>query len=111
MTSRLVNLGDQVQIGQHLFDIIDFESIVADLLMVGAGLRVGEVAALQLANIEEPSAPDSLARLTVRGKGGKERLVPVGRPAMELVEEEHLLDAGAARIAPEEEEGDLRILR
>ena len=26
---RLVNLGDQVQIGQHLFDIVDFDSIVA----------------------------------------------------------------------------------
>jgi site-specific recombinase XerD len=44
-------------------------------LMVGAGLRVGEVAALCLADIEEPSAPDSLARLTVRGKGNKERIV------------------------------------
>jgi membrane fusion protein (multidrug efflux system) len=29
VTQRLVNLGDQVQIGQHLFDIIDFGSIVA----------------------------------------------------------------------------------
>ncbi len=29
VTSRMVNLGDQVQIGQHLFDIVDFESIVA----------------------------------------------------------------------------------
>ena len=44
-------------------------------LMVGAGLRVGEVATLCLADIEEPSAPDSLARLTVRGKGNKERIV------------------------------------
>ena len=44
-------------------------------LMVGAGLRVGEVASLCLADIEGPSAPDSLARLIVRGKGGKERIV------------------------------------
>jgi membrane fusion protein (multidrug efflux system) len=29
VTARMVNLGDQVQIGQHLFDIVDFESIVA----------------------------------------------------------------------------------
>jgi len=29
VTGRMVNLGDQVQIGQHLFDIVDFESIVA----------------------------------------------------------------------------------
>jgi len=29
ITERLVNLGDQIQIGQHLFDLVDFESIVA----------------------------------------------------------------------------------
>jgi membrane fusion protein (multidrug efflux system) len=29
VTQRLVNLGDQVQVGQHLFDIVDFESLVA----------------------------------------------------------------------------------
>lgn len=29
ITNRMVNLGDQVQIGQHLFDIVDFNSIVA----------------------------------------------------------------------------------
>ena len=29
VTQRLVNLGDQVQIGQHLFDIVDFNSMVA----------------------------------------------------------------------------------
>jgi len=29
VTARMVNLGDQVQIGQHLFDIVDFESIIA----------------------------------------------------------------------------------
>jgi membrane fusion protein (multidrug efflux system) len=29
ITSRLVNLGDQITVGQHLFDIVDFESIVA----------------------------------------------------------------------------------
>ena len=29
VTNRMVNLGDQVQIGQHLFDIVDFNSIVA----------------------------------------------------------------------------------
>lgn len=29
ITGRLVNLGDQVQIGQHLFDLVDFDSIVA----------------------------------------------------------------------------------
>lgn len=29
ITNRMVNLGDQVQIGQHLFDLVDFNSIVA----------------------------------------------------------------------------------
>jgi len=29
VTSRMINLGDQVQIGQELFELIDFESIVA----------------------------------------------------------------------------------
>ena len=29
VTQRMINLGDQVQIGQHLFDIVDFESMVA----------------------------------------------------------------------------------
>lgn len=29
ITNRLVNLGDQVQIEQHLFDLVDFDSIVA----------------------------------------------------------------------------------
>ena len=29
VTQRLVKVGDQVQIGQHLFDVVDFESIVA----------------------------------------------------------------------------------
>ena len=29
VTTRKVNLGDQVQIGQHLFDVVDFDSLVA----------------------------------------------------------------------------------
>jgi membrane fusion protein (multidrug efflux system) len=29
VTQRLVKVGDQVQIGQHLFDVVDFDSIVA----------------------------------------------------------------------------------
>jgi site-specific recombinase XerD len=44
-------------------------------LMVGAGLRVGEVADLRLGSLEEPTAPGHLARLRVRGKGNKERVV------------------------------------
>lgn len=43
-------------------------------LMVGAGLRVGEVVALQRNHLEEPPAPGQMARLRVTGKGRKERI-------------------------------------
>jgi site-specific recombinase XerD len=44
-------------------------------LMVGAGLRVGEVAAILLQDLEAPLSPGQMARLRVRGKGRKERIV------------------------------------
>ena len=44
-------------------------------LMVGAGLRVGEIAALSLDNLEPGPEPGHLAKLRVRGKGNKERIV------------------------------------
>jgi membrane fusion protein (multidrug efflux system) len=56
ITGRLVNLGDQISIGQHLFDIVDFESLVAriyvpekNLLILKAGLpaRISTPASLQ----------------------------------------------------------------
>jgi integrase/recombinase XerC len=43
-------------------------------LMVGAGLRVGEVVALQYRHLEEPLEPGQMARLRVVGKGRKERI-------------------------------------
>ena len=43
--------------------------------MVGAGLRVGEVAALSCQALEEPPANEENARLRVCGKGKKERIV------------------------------------
>jgi site-specific recombinase XerD len=43
-------------------------------LMLKAGLRVGEVVALDVARVEGPGV-DRLARLRVRGKGNKERIV------------------------------------
>jgi membrane fusion protein (multidrug efflux system) len=39
ITARLVNVGDQVQIGQQLFDIIDFESLVARIYVPEKNLR------------------------------------------------------------------------
>ena len=43
--------------------------------MVGASLRVGEVSALQLDDIEELTSLGNLAKLRVHGKGDKERVV------------------------------------
>ena len=43
-------------------------------LMVGAGLRVGEVVALLLDHLEAPPVAGQLARLRVVGKGRKERI-------------------------------------
>lgn len=58
-----------------LFGVIDDERDRAIFtLMVKAGLRVGESVALNLENLERP-AQDGLARLKVRGKGAKERIV------------------------------------
>lgn len=44
-------------------------------LMVGAGLRVGEVATLHCSDLEKPTSTTEVARLLVKGKGGKERVV------------------------------------
>lgn len=44
-------------------------------LMVGAGLRVGEVIDLRVAHLTAPTEADGLARLRVLGKGRKERIV------------------------------------
>ena len=50
-------------------------------LLYGGGLRVGEICALR---VEDVAA--EMARVQVRGKGDKERIVPLGRQAVEAVE-------------------------
>lgn len=50
-------------------------------LMYAAGLRVSEVAGLQVGQVQT-----QVGLLTVHGKGGKERLVPVHRTALERLE-------------------------
>jgi len=55
-------------------------------LMLGAGLRVSEVAALRLSDLEEPSAADQMARLRVLGKGRKERCVWLVAPLYATVQ-------------------------
>jgi site-specific recombinase XerD len=44
-------------------------------LMIGAGLRVSEVAHIRLEDLEAPAAAAEMARLRVCGKGEKERIV------------------------------------
>jgi membrane fusion protein (multidrug efflux system) len=39
VTARLVKLGDQIQTGQHLFDIVDFDSIVARIYVPEKNLQ------------------------------------------------------------------------
>ena len=60
----------------RLFAIIDDQRDQAMFgLMLGAGLRVGEVAALRLDCVEAPAKPEGLTKLRVKGKGSKERVV------------------------------------
>ncbi len=56
-------------------------------LMYGAGLRVGEVAALQVFHLIPSGNPAAGARLRVRGKGQKERVVPLTSTLIQQWEE------------------------
>lgn len=50
VTSRLVNLGDNIQVGAHLFDIVDFDTIVARVFVPEKDLyrlRLGQKARLR----------------------------------------------------------------
>ena len=58
-------------------------------LMCWAGLRVGEVAALRVSDLIPSGNPEVGARLLVRGKGQKERVVPL-TPALRRQWEEWL---------------------
>jgi integrase/recombinase XerD len=51
-------------------------------LLYGGGLRVSEVTALSTSDLKL-----DLGRVQVRGKGDKERIVPLGRAALEALEE------------------------
>lgn len=65
-------------------------------LLYGCGLRVGEVANLDVGDIDY-----SLGFLQVKGKGGKERFVPVGSEALDALGD--YLNHGRPQLA-----GDLR---
>jgi membrane fusion protein (multidrug efflux system) len=67
ITMRTVNLGDQVNVGQHLFDIVDFDSLVARIY------------------VPEKNLPElrrgQLARVSARATGGREYTGRVNRVA------------------------------
>jgi len=49
-------------------------------LMLGAGLRVGEVVGIQLEDLEPAAQPEQFKKLRVTGKGNKERVVWLPSP-------------------------------
>ena len=65
----------EAQVAQLFAVITDLRDKAMFGLMVGAGLRVGEVAGLKCADLEPPVRPEQAARLRVCGKGHKERIV------------------------------------
>lgn len=73
--SSLRRDGSEQEVAQ-LFTVIDDPRDYAMFgLMVGAGLRVGEVVSVQCAGLEKPSSAEEASRLRVIGKGRKERVV------------------------------------
>lgn len=50
-------------------------------ILYSSGLRVSEVCQLRIADVDVPGR-----QLRVRGKGRKERIVPIGRPALEALD-------------------------
>lgn len=66
--------GSASEIGRFARDLAAFETIYS------CGLRIGEVCALR---VEDINTTEQLIR--VRGKGKKERMVPIGKPALEAI--------------------------
>jgi integrase/recombinase XerC len=57
-------------------------------LLYGSGLRISEALSLKRKDIPAPGAGDVLV---VKGKGGKERMVPVLQPVLQLIADYHAL--------------------
>ena len=55
-------------------------------LLYGVGIRVGELVALKCSDIDVPSQ-----QIRVMGKGWKERIVPIGKPALEALQKLHAI--------------------
>lgn len=77
---ELAVLLDQPPTGNEGNDAVRLRDDAVLELLYGGGLRVGEVCALDVASVR--LAPRFVA---VWGKGGKERQVPLGEPAVEAV--------------------------
>jgi len=104
ITNRLVNLGDHVTVNQHLFDIVDFDSIVARVFVperemsrlrigqparlysdsLGAGPRRGRV--LRIAPVVDPKSGTIKTTVAIPGNQG---LLPGMYVEVELVTDVH----------------------
>jgi len=72
VTARHVRVGDTVAVGQHLFDLVDFDSLVALIFVPEKDLPAVEVG--QQARLAPPAAPDQ------RFSGTIDRVAPVVDP-------------------------------
>ena len=66
VTSRLVNLGDQVTNNKHLFDIVDFDSMIAKIYLPEEhipDIRVGQIANIQSQAISEQTFSGKVKRV------------------------------------------------
>ena len=66
VTNRLIKLGDQVNVNQHLFDIVDFESLVARVYLPErnlALLQVDQSARLSVQAMADKVFPGSILRI------------------------------------------------
>ncbi len=72
ITTRLVKLGDQITVGQHLFDIVDFDSIVARVYVPEKHLP--ELRKGLIARVSSPSLGERIYQ------GSVQRIAPVVDP-------------------------------
>lgn len=72
ITRRLVKVGDQVAPSQHLFDLVDFDSLVALVYVPEKDLQ--RVAARQTVRLVPPASPD------LQFAGSVDRIAPVVDP-------------------------------
>ena len=80
-TARLVESASRRgRAPHHLRQWLDLREAAIAELLYSAGLRVSELVALQTSDLDLHAAC-----ITVRGKGGKQRLCPIGQPALQAL--------------------------